>query len=63
MYDDPEREDAHKLVIDTMYLPRLEPHIYTASEYERMKNSTLRKEVSNKGVILWIEGKEVTDKE
>ncbi len=53
VYDDPKREDAHKLVIDIIDLPRLEPHIYTTKEYERMKNSTLHKEASRKGIILW----------
>lgn len=53
VYDDPKREDAHKLVIDTIDVPRLEPHIYTTSEYERMKDSTLSKEVTRRGVIIW----------
>jgi len=53
VYDDPKREDAHKLVIDTIDLPQLEPHIYTTSEYERMKNSRLTKDVTKKGIILW----------
>ena len=39
VYDDPKRDEAYGLVWDSMGLPMLQLHIYTASEYEELKRS------------------------
>lgn len=53
-YDDPKRRDAYSLVWDAMGMPQLQLHLYTVSEYERLRQtgSTISKE-AEKGEIIW----------
>jgi len=53
-YKDPKREDAYSQVWDAIGMPKLQLHLYTASEYERLKQSgsTISKE-AEKGEIIW----------
>lgn len=36
VYEDPQRSDAYKTVVDTMRLPSLEPRLYTESQYRAL---------------------------
>jgi hypothetical protein len=33
VYEDPERQDAYEIVANQLRLPRLEPRVYTESQY------------------------------
>ncbi|MBC7232366.1 MAG: nucleotidyltransferase domain-containing protein [Chloroflexi bacterium] len=48
------REDAYAVVKKTLGIPRLEPHLYTEGEYERM-SETLSK-MTRDGVVLFPRG-------
>ena len=48
------RENAYAVVKKTLRIPRLEPHLYTAEEYERMRE-TLSK-MTRDGVVLFPQG-------
>ncbi len=39
VYAGPARDDAYALVRRTLGLPRLEPHLYTEEEYERLRKT------------------------
>ncbi len=36
IYEGPKREDAFSLVVETLNIPRLEPHVYTEEEFSRV---------------------------
>jgi len=36
VYEDPERQNAYKIVADEVRLPRLEPRVYTESQYRAL---------------------------
>ncbi len=50
VYAGPKRPDAYVLVKRALGLPRLEPHLYTQAEYERML-TTIQKMIEN-GIVL-----------
>ena len=50
VYRGEKRDDAYAVVKKTLDIPRLEPHLYTEEEYERMKE-TLDK-MTDGGVVL-----------
>jgi len=51
VYRGKERKDAYATVKRTLALPRLEPHVYSDSEYEKMKK-TITKMIKN-GIVLF----------
>jgi len=42
VYDDPPRADAYALVKQTLEIPRLQPHLYTASQCEALAPTLAR---------------------
>src|SRR5208337_5314480 len=40
VYEDPQRSDAYKTVVDTMRLPSLEPRLYTESQYRALMTAS-----------------------
>ena len=50
-YRGKERKDAYAIVKRTLGVPRLEPHVYSDSEYEKIKK-TINKMTKN-GVVLF----------
>jgi predicted nucleotidyltransferase len=52
VYAGENRPDAYALVKRTLHLPRLEPHLYTEMEYERVKDMVER--MTRGGVSLAI---------
>jgi len=51
VYRGKERKDAYATVKRTLGVPRLEPHVYSHSEYEKMKK-TVNKMTKN-GIVLF----------
>lgn len=51
VYDDPPRADAYALVKRTLEIPRLEPHLYTASQYEAQAPTVAR--MAAGGVVIF----------
>ena len=51
VYRGKERKDAYATVKRTLGVPRLEPHVYSDSEYEKMKK-TIKKMIKN-GIVLF----------
>jgi len=53
-YEDPKRGDAYSQVWDAIRMPQLQLHLYTASEYEQLRQSgsAIPKE-AEKGEIIW----------
>lgn len=51
VYAGPERPNAYGLVKHTIGLPRLEPHLYTQTEYEHMRQ-TIQK-MTEGGIVLF----------
>ena len=58
VYDGEMREDAYRIVVETLNLPRLEPKIYTRKQFEELISQggkfaeTLRME----GITIYISG-------
>lgn len=50
VYRGEKRDDAYALVKKILDIPRLEPHLYTEEEYERMKGSLNK--MTDGGVVL-----------
>jgi len=50
VYEDPKREDDYKPVKSILDIPRLEPHVYSQSEYERSK-TTIERMIAG-GIVL-----------
>lgn len=42
VYEDPERQDAYKIVADQLRVPRLEPRVYTESRYKALLKESLK---------------------
>jgi len=53
VYEGPKRRDDYSFFWDLFDIPQLELHIYTESEYKKLKNSFMIKEIEKKGIILW----------
>jgi len=53
VYKGEKRDDAYAIVKKTLNIPRLEPHIYTEEEYEKMKDILNR--MTKDGVLLFSE--------
>jgi len=51
IYRGAEKREAYALVKKTLRIPRLEPHVYSQGEYEKMKD-TIKRMVSE-GIILY----------
>ena len=51
VYRGKERKDAYSVIKRTLGVPRLEPHVYSNSEYEKMKK-TINKMTKN-GIVLF----------
>ena len=51
IYIGKERKDAYSVIKRTLGVPRLEPHVYSNSEYEKMKK-TINKMTKN-GIVLF----------
>ncbi len=51
VYAGPARHDAYTLVKRSLELLRVEPHLYTQAEYEKL-SETIRKMTDN-GIVLW----------
>jgi hypothetical protein len=54
VYMGQKRDDAYAVVKKVLGIPRLEPHLYTEEEYERMKG-TLSK-MTEGGVVILSKG-------
>jgi len=54
VYDGREREDAFKIVVDELRLPRLEPRIYTEEQYKSVliDSPMFAKVLSNEGLPI-----------
>ncbi len=54
VYDGEKRGDDYKLAWDTLRIPRLQIHIYTLDEFEKLteSGSQLPREAMDKGIIL-----------
>lgn len=55
VYNGLKREDDYSICWDILKIPQLELHIYTSSEYDKLKKSgsILIKEIEKKGIIIW----------
>lgn len=55
IYKGHEMKDAYSTCWDIFKIPQLQIHIYTSSQYEKLKasGSLLPKEVEKKGIIIW----------
>ena len=51
VYEGEEIQDAFAVVKKTMSIPRLEPHVYSEHEYERLKG-TLHRMIGNEVVLF-----------
>ena len=51
VYRGKKRKDAYATLKRTLGIPRLEPHVYSDSEYEKMKK-TIKKMIKN-GIVLF----------
>ena len=50
VYEGQARKDAFNLVLEAFPVPRLEPHVYSANEYEQMQ-ATIRRMIRDSIVI------------
>ena len=51
VYEDPPLEDAYKIVRKTIDLKRLEPHVYSLSEYEKVKDVVDK--MTENGIVIF----------
>jgi predicted nucleotidyltransferase len=56
VYEGEERKDIFATVKKTVSIPRLEPHVYSESEYEELKGSVYR--MIENGVVLFSKSKD-----
>jgi predicted nucleotidyltransferase len=54
VYEGEKRDDAYKVVMEEVGLPRLEPKIYTENEFKAMKLQSPRfaETIQNEGIVL-----------
>jgi len=53
IYEDPKIRNDYSICWDLFKIPQLELHVYTESEYEKLKNSFMAKEIEKNGIIVW----------
>jgi hypothetical protein len=60
VYKGQERDDAHKIVMDEVRLPRLEPRIYTEEQFDRLvaESPKFAEVLSKEGIIIFRAGRE-----
>lgn len=51
VYDGKKRSDDYAIVKKTLNIPRLEPHIYTKEEYEKIKD--ILEKMTKDGILLF----------
>ncbi len=51
------RSDAYSIVKNTFGIPRIEPHLYTTRQYERMKD-TILKMIDDGYIVIYEENPE-----
>ncbi|MEM4245663.1 MAG: nucleotidyltransferase domain-containing protein [Candidatus Bathyarchaeia archaeon] len=54
VYDGDEREDAYKLVVDEVALPRLEPKLYTRRQFTSLmaRSRKFAETLENEGIVI-----------
>ena len=64
IYKDPKRDDAYSICWDVLNIQNLELHLYTRTEYERLKSSgsQLIRRIEEKGIRIWQTSSELSSK-
>ena len=59
VYEDPKQQDAYKIIANKLRLPRLEPRVYTESEYRALLEGSRKfaTTLATEGIVIWGEGK------
>jgi hypothetical protein len=60
VYEDPQRQDAYRIIADQLRLPRLEPRVYTESQYRALLEGKRKfaRTLAAEGITILGEGKD-----